>query len=188
MQEEEKQTTASGTNSSPEGTKRATKLKVPRDLNAVESAFTNRFIRMKAEESALEAEAEFVGRMEEFQIRRCGKAIFAPNSLTAMVLSAVVELEPQFRNRRRVEPDEPPTKSVAGQEVDEDEDSDDDDDIPLIALGKRESPTKPSASIIKKRRRVEMDIPKDYIANLLVYISGRWGHVYREPSELEHAW
>jgi hypothetical protein len=167
---------------------------LPRDLNAVETAFKDRFVRMKEEESAQEAEAAFVGRMEEIQLLKCGKAIFAP-SLTAIVLSALMDLEPKFRDCPAIPPveevQEKPVLPTPKAEPDDDDDDDDsdDDDIPLTALGKRETTTNSqNVQGNKKKARGEPPIRQNYIAALLRYVSDRWGHVYREPSDSDKSW
>jgi len=67
-------------------------------LNVVEKAYKDRFVRMKTEQEFEEAEMIFVERMEAIQLSKYKQAIFAP-SLTAMVLSAVAELEAEFQGR-----------------------------------------------------------------------------------------
>jgi hypothetical protein len=163
------------------------KIKGPKDLNAVEKAFKERFIRMKEEEAALEAEAAFVGEMESIQLEKCGMAIFAPGSLAAMVLSAVSEIEPLFRGRQAARPIEPKEVPVlVEKETKDDSEDDDDDDVPLTFLGKRCA--NEATSPHNKKKKSEPRIPLDYLISLVRYVCSRWGHVYREPSELDYAW
>ena len=67
-------------------------------LNVMEKAYKNRFVRVKTEQDAEDAEAVFVARMEAIQVSQCNQAIFAP-SLAAVVLSAVAELEDEFHGK-----------------------------------------------------------------------------------------
>ncbi len=163
------------------------KIKGPKDLNAVEKAFKERFIRMKEEEAALEAEAAFVGEMETIQLEKCGMAIFAPGSLAAMVLSAVSEVEPMFHGRQVARPlEHKEVPKLAEKEAKDDSDDDDDDDVPLTSLGKRSA--NEATPSHKKKTKAEPQIPLDYLISLIRYVCSRWGHVYREPSELDYAW
>ena len=175
---------------------RISKEKPARESGVVEAAFKERVERLKAEESAQENEASFVGRMEDIQLTKCRQAIFAPG-LTAIVLSAVVELEPEFRNWRPMaaqSPDKPepaapgPELKSAGTKGDVDSDDDDDDDIPLTSLGKRDSGKQVSSAAHKKKARIEPIVERAYIAKLLRFISDRWGHVFQEPSDEDYAW
>ncbi len=61
------------------------------NLNAVETAYKDRILKLKAEAEREKEEARFVEEMEELQVKQLKRAVFAPN-LTAMVLSAVCEL------------------------------------------------------------------------------------------------
>jgi hypothetical protein len=179
-------------------TTKSPKEKPARESGVVETAFKERVERLKAEESAQENEASFVGRMEDIQLTKCKQSIFAPG-LTAIVLSSVVELEPGFRNWRPKEAQSPntPEPPALGSEyksagtkgdVDEESDDDDDDDIPLTSLGKRDSGKQVSSAARKKKARIEPIVERAYIAKLLRFISDRWGHVFQEPSDEDYAW
>jgi len=61
------------------------------NLNAVETAYKERILKLKETTEREEAEARFVQEMEELQVKKLKMAVFAP-SLTAMVLSSVAEL------------------------------------------------------------------------------------------------
>jgi hypothetical protein len=162
---------------------------LPRDLNVVENAFKDRFVRMKVEKEAEEAEARFVSRMEEIQLTKCNQAIFAP-SLTAMVLSAVVELEPKFEGKALSPlmsvPLKPEPVAQAKHEEDSDND-DDDDDVPLAALGKRPNDDS-DPDQANKRQRGDMPVRHQFLAKLVQFISTKWGHVFREASNEEYTW
>ena len=159
------------------------------DLNVVEKAFKDRIVRIKAEKAAQKAEAEFVGQMEEILLHKCSKAIFAP-SLTCIVLSAVAELDSDFKDRMPDAQKEEVQEPVVDKEKDEnqnnDSDDSDDDDVPLAALGKRSKTDDQGLS--SKKAKVEMAVAHDYLATLLRFVSDRWGHVYREPSHVDYAW
>lgn len=110
-------------------------------LSVVKAAYVQKFQRVQSTLKDDDAEAQFVLRMEERQLKVHQKAIVAP-SRAMMVLSAVAEV--QF----------------------EDNDS---DDIPLSELSSNR-------------------LSRPYLSKLVEYICGRWGHVFREPSHLEHGW
>jgi hypothetical protein len=166
--------------------------KVTSDLNAVEKAFKDRFVKLRTEQRAQEAEAKFVAQMEDLQLAQRNQAVFAP-SLESMVLSAVAELQHGIRDLS-LDPLPPPqsedlkasTESLEKPALaNDDDDSDDDDDVPLAQLGKR--PSKTEVTPLKKPRR-EVPIRLVFLAKLLNAISSKWGHVYCEPSDEEHAW
>lgn len=155
---------------------------VPDDLNAVESAYTNRVLKLKHATENEEAEARFVARMEFMQVKELKKAIFAP-CLSAVVLSTIFELQREF----------PPLANRGtdnhGRNEEEDDD-DEEDDMPLVSLGKRKSSAKHGQS--NKRRTPNNDCsPKfsfQYLTRMLHYISKTWGHCYREPSHEDYTW
>jgi len=64
---------------------------------------------------------------------------------------------------------------------------DDDDDVLLVNLGKRNLPAAPS-SHSKKAKSESTNIDLECLARILLYMSERWGHVYREPSNVDYAW
>jgi hypothetical protein len=172
------------------GSKRTLSKLPPRDLNTVETAFKDRFVRLQAEKEAQETEARFVARMEDIQVKKHSKAVFAP-SLAAMVLCTVVELEADFKNDV-FEPLSPVVASETSRLAaaptnanDSDEDSDD-EDVPLAALGKRTQ--NDSNSLANKKQKAEMFVRRKFLAKLIQSISKKWGHVYREPSDVEYAW
>jgi hypothetical protein len=175
--------------STESGPKR-TLSKLPRDLNTVETAFKDRFVRLQAEKEAQEAEARFVDRMEDLQLKKQhSKAVFAP-SLTAMVLCTVHELQGYFKDdvieaASPIVAVETSPGVVPKNENDLDDDSDD-EDMPLAALGKR-APND-VAGAANKKQKTEMVMRRKFLAKLIQSISKKWGHVYREPSDVEYAW
>lgn len=180
--------------------------KLPKDLNVVERAFTDRFLKLKDEQKAMERVSRFVVDAEEVQLKLCKQASVAP-ALGAMVLSTVVELQEHMK-ALKFQPFEATTvdhstgkasivarscpaklhqgitDSGRNESVCHD-DSDDDDDVPLAALGKRPG-TNDNASF--KKPKVETSIRSYFLARLLKDVSAKWGHVYREPTDEEHAW
>jgi hypothetical protein len=74
---------------------------------------------------------------------------------------------------------------VPKNESESDDDSDD-EDMPLAALGKR-SPND-IAGAENKKQKTEMVVRRKFLARLVQSISKKWGHVYREPSDVEYAW
>jgi hypothetical protein len=181
-----------------------------RKLKAVEAAFTERIVRARVEKEKEEAEAKFVDMAEEIQLRKLGLAVFSP-SLTSMTLSCIAALKKDLESIRERKEKNPATKensaesttssiqqlpnklanSCAGdpafnKRVDENDD-DDDDDVPLEALAKRSllrNDTEPS----KKAKSESIFLDYECLAKILWYMSHRWGHVYREPSDVDCAW
>ena len=152
-----------------------------KDLNAVESAYKNRILKLKTNTENEELEAKFVALAEEIQVKELKKAIFAPN-LPSMVLSTIFELQREFPTREENQSDN------EDDDMDDEED-DDDDDVPLTELGKRKSEEQDTTK--KQQRLSDRDDPKinmHYLMRSLEYISKTWGHCYREPSREDNAW
>jgi len=159
-----------------------------RELKVLEKAFKDRLLRIKEEHQAEERETRFVQIMEEIQVNICNQAIFSPSSLSAMILSTVVELRDAFEreagSKVPTNVSEKPSAATETAHADS-SDSDSDDDIPLAALGKRASSAKQSPS---KKRKLETKIRLKCLAMILKALGERWGHVYREPSDEDYAW
>ena len=158
------------------------------DLKVVEKAYLDKQIRQESEKEADEEELRFVARMTKLQLTQQNQAIRAP-SLTAMVLSAVVDLEKQLRDAKLEPLQDKAVPKAAPAKPEEDDSDDDDDDVPLTALGskRKEAASTTDDSTTKKSRRVTL-VRNMYWAKLFHYVSSKWGHVYREPSDEEHAW
>eukprot|EP00977_Amphora_coffeiformis_P021943 scaffold10087_cov166-Amphora_coffeaeformis.AAC.4 len=176
-----------------------------RKLKTVEAAFTERIAREKLEKEEEEAEATFVDRAEAIQLRELRQAIFAP-SLTVMIMSAIAALKPVFdrvKGRKSLvcnsiseqcQNKDPKVGSSKESETGVDtraddavDDNDDDDNVPLVNLGKRNLPdTQPSHS--KKVKLESINVDLECLAQILLYVSERWGHAYREPSNVDYAW
>ena len=182
-----------------------------RDLNTMEKACCDRLARNLTEKDNVTAEQKFIEQMEEVQRTNTNQSLSAP-SLTAMVLSAVSELECEYGNHmsnlRVMKPPTPevevlvemstvskietvdkiPSNMESNKEVDDDED---DDDVPLMALCKRRSEDNVDPSLNKKQK---CDPTKHnlihpwYLAKLVQHISTRWGHVFQEPSDEDYIW
>jgi hypothetical protein len=136
------------------------------------------------------AEARFVARMEEIQVKECKKAVFAP-TLTAMVLSTVFALQREFPMQQVLAPEQAMMTVDDDEEEEKDDecdDEEDDEDVPLMALGKR----KISGTVLQDGKKQKTNggnkISFKYLIRMLQYISNTWGHVYREPSHEEYAW
>jgi hypothetical protein len=185
-------------------------------LNAVETAFKDRILKLKEETEREEEEARFVSEMEELQVVRSKVAVFVP-SFTAMILSTVVGLRGEIsdiddvvgdteaaaeRRKHTVASTDSQAKAteVHKDEVDDDDD-DDDDDLPLMALGKRSGPStqEPETKRVKTQdteqssdgnKIVQDTLPLDlsFLAKVLRHISHTWGHLYKEPSDASFAW
>jgi hypothetical protein len=180
-----------------------------KDLNVVQKAFTERIIRIQTESEVDLVEAKFINRMEKVQLLRLEQAVAAPKSLTAIVLSTIFELESEFHDREKMGPllqlPQTPTVLIENKvtpattqstninSVERDSD-DEDDDVPLAALGKRMPDSEdslPDDSLhSEKRRRGNPSIVLNslYLARMIQFLSYKWGHVYREPSNEEYLW
>jgi hypothetical protein len=145
-----------------------------KDLNTVETAFKDRFVKLKTAAELEEAEARFVARMEEIQVKQLRKAIFAPN-LTTMVLSSIMDLQREF-------PDTGP--SVESDSDDSDDESFDDE---LLLSGKRK-PRRSNKESKKSKVNQVKNINFKYLTRIVQHIGKTWGHVYREPSHEDYAW
>jgi hypothetical protein len=156
-----------------------------KNLNAVETAFKERVVKLKTEKDSEEAEARFVAHMENIQVNKCKKALFAP-TLSAMILSTVFKLQDEFPEP---EDDEESLQITKEMDIDSDDnsESDEEDDVPLVALGKR----KTASTSQQETKKQKTDAPRlsyTFLARLLSHISTTWGHVYREPSHEDYAW
>jgi hypothetical protein len=171
----------------------AAKLSSSKDLNVVEKAFKDRFIRDTVEKKRDELEAAFVLEMEEIQLKKLKQASRAP-TLAAMVLSTVIELYTEFQDVKSTDNlfietiIKEPLPAIPDRTVEEEKgNDDDDDDVPLMALGKRPSSKALESDTSKKARTVPIVRPK-FLARLLHVISAKWGHLYSEPDHADYAW
>ena len=145
----------------------------------VESAFKNRMIKLKTATENESIEARFVEKMEEIQVKELHQAVFAPN-LTTIVLSAIFELQREFRVSAEEE-----------ERENDDDDEDEEDDVALDCLGKRKSEDQ-TENEAKKQHKVgregDPNISLKYLIRMLEYASKTWGHCYREPDRDDYAW
>lgn len=159
-----------------------------RDLSAMETAFKDRFVKMKEDQENEIAEAKFVDEMEKLQTQKQKRAVFAPN-FTTMVLCAVASIGYTFK--QPVEPSLQPTdvNEASADSVDGDKDV---DDLPLLALGKRPASDEVAGSPSKKIRNgtepLSLGYHPAFLAQLLIFLSRTWGHIYREPTHDEFSW
>ena len=193
----------------PEERKKESKLATVSNLNAVETAFKDRILKLKEEAEREDEEARFVNEMEELQVIRTKVAVFAP-TFTAMVLSSIAELSGEIlasgdivcdieagtigeRSKR--------TSITTGSQAEEEHVDEDDDDLPLMALCKQSGPSseEPEFKRIKTldsdKSGVEYEIVKNmlpldlsFLAKVLRHISHTWGHLYKEPSHADYSW
>jgi hypothetical protein len=185
---------------------------LPKNLNAVETAYAERALKLKEEADRITTEARFVEEMEKLQVSKQKLAVFAP-SFTMIVLSAVAEITKNLATEEvgkvisRVSKgtsllsngkDTIRLKATAigsgGTESDENEDDDDEYEITLAALGsKRAAHTIADHHVKRSKIETPTEKPVDsfnphFLARLLRFISFTWGHLCSEPSHDEHAW
>ena len=163
-----------------------------KDLSALESAYKERFVKVKEEHDKGEEEARFVSEMERIQLATLGKAIFAP-SLTAMILSSIVSVSDDFELKAIAA-----AKAIAKKHISKPShpspkvDVDSDDDVPLVSLGKRGATPGPASEGKKQKtdeyHPLEVGFNILFLAKILVHLSKTWGHVYRELGDKDYAW
>jgi len=153
-----------------------------KDLRTVETAFKDRLVKLKTTAELEQAEARFVARMEEVQVKEMRKAIFAPN-LTSMVLSSILELQREF------------PVSASEREAMEADDDDEEDDENVgeggVLSGKRKSGSSHKGVPSNKRSKTNKGVKNlnfRYLMRIIQHIGKTWGHVYREPSHEDYAW
>lgn len=176
--------------------------------NAMEAAYVERFVKLRAETEAAKREAEFVLDMEMKQSSQIGKAVFAPRSLCTIVLSAIASMMDEV-------PGDDPAAMFDSTAIDEashkkeveakptsisadDDDSSDDEDLPLNALAavgsKRpviaagSTPKRPKLNDNAEVKKNEMVPSPITLAKILKHISKTHGHLFQEPSHIEYAW
>ena len=176
----------------------------------LEAAYIRRFNQLREENAATKEEAEFVLKMEQQQSYGMKKAVFAPNSLCTMVISAVaavMDLIPEDRQQldsKEAEEDGKRMTVAPKEAVNEPNDSDDsdDEDLPLNALLKHPASSKRAASNSKlpspkRAKQAESNndspnlkaVPSAYIlAEILLHISKTFGHLFVEPTHPIYAW
>ena len=186
------------------GDSRHVPFKNKKSQNALEAAYVERFMKLRAESQATKEEAEFVLEMEKKQTRKMKMAVFAPSTLCTMVLSAVAsvmehvtEEGPQMNGHVGI------GKTVRNDEypIADEEDDGDEDDIPLNTLllpGSLKRATASSMPSSAKRSKQidprwnendDKPIPSPYfLAEILKHISHTYGHLFQEPSHVEFAW
>lgn len=158
-------------------------------LNSIGNAHVQRIVKQNDELKAEALEARFVDEMERIQISTFKVAVFAPSLLSVLILStiaAIADMEGKEVYGPSLDESKAKKREVNSDERDSDSDSDDDDDIPLMALGKRSSPSKSSSN--KKSKLSESQVDLAFMTKVANYISKVWGHVYKEPIDVEHAW
>jgi len=169
------------------------KKKKPR--TALEAAYIERFMKLRAENDAQEEEAKFVLEMEKKQAAEMKMAVFAPGTLCVMVLSAVAVINESLSGVEEAESmdEENEGETTANDEVDEDHDA----DIPLTALiGSKKlkrshstTDTFPSKRLKIGKISSKKELPSSYfLARILEYVSQTFGHLFHEPSHAEYSW
>ena len=141
-----------------------------------------RMKKQKEEEEAERAEAEFVAQMEKIQVTKLEKAIFSPNTLSIMVLSSIASFCEKNNDVALSVPSENGSIEFVEKMIEEDD--------PLGAFKKRQVKSESSNNgSFKKQKLHKKGVVSSYcLAELLLFISKTWGHVYREPEHVSYAW
>jgi hypothetical protein len=168
-------------------------------LNSIGNAHVQRLVKQSEDQKAEELEARFVDEMESIQTCKLEMAIFAPNDVSVMILSAIASCAGVAKDAKDDDADHATTRSrikendkqVCGDD-DSDSDSDDDDDdddIPLMALCKKRSSPSPSPQEKSAFVKVPMTMPNvKFMAETCSIMSKTWGHVYFQSSRVDNAW
>jgi len=166
-------------------------------LNSIGNAHVQRLVKQSEQQKAEELEARFVDEMESLQTSKLQMAIFAPNDLSVMILSAIASCAGVVKVAKNDSPDNATTRSrikddmkVCGDDdSDSSDDDDDDDDIPLMALCKRRSSPFPSPQKKSASVKVPLIMPNvDFMAKICSLMSKTWGHVYFQSSRVDNSW
>ncbi|GKY99791.1 hypothetical protein MPSEU_000932900 [Mayamaea pseudoterrestris] len=170
-------------------------LPASKDLKTLEKAYKDRFIREQVDKKFTQREEDFISEMEEIQIRDLKQAVRSPKSLTAVVLSAVFEVCPEFLQTphtgsmfvQSADVETPASSELSSHTTggfDDEVVDDDDDDVPLVQLAKR---PRTEANKTQKGGTLQVIRPK-FLAKLLHTISHKWGHLYSEPDNPDYIW
>lgn len=174
-----------------EGSSKAVKKNKAR--NAMEAAYIERFVKLRAETEAAKREAEFILNMEVKQVSAMGKAVFAPRSLCTIVLSAIASFAADDKEPQNEKAEDENTAAI------DSEDDSDDEDVPLNALAsagsKRDSVNAAGSSTKRPKLNDKNELKKSKyvpqslaLAKILKHISKTHGHLFQEPSHIEYAW
>jgi hypothetical protein len=168
-----------------------------RAKNVVEKAYIDRFVKLRAENSATREEAEFVLKMETIQASMMKKGVLAPPSLCTLILSAVASVMEKLegvestcevgRNKDPIST----TKKRPLLETDSDDSADSDDDgLPLNSLiqsGSKRTASNANSPPSKRLKQTESSesksiekmAPHPYcLAEILKHVSLCHGHLF----------
>ena len=150
------------------------------NLNSIGSAYLHRAKIRFEQEQAEQSEAEFVAKMENLQLKRMKMAIFSPNVLTILVLSAIATVQDRSRCK----------DNKTTQDGDIGGSQNNVQDLSENILGKRRTNEGGLDGDVTKRRRLStsLGINSYCLAELLLHISKTWGHQYKEPDHGDYAW
>ncbi|KAL3807622.1 hypothetical protein ACHAXA_005252 [Cyclostephanos tholiformis] len=177
---------------SVDATRKDLKTTTMKIKNVLEKAYVDRFVKLRAENSATREEAEFVLEMETIQSSMMKKAVLAPPSLCTLILSAVASMMDKLEEGTKPEP-----RSTSSKRPSLDSDDSDDDDVPLNTLvqssAKRMAPNANSLPL-KRAKSSDSNIngkwaPHPYcMAEILNHVSLCHGHLFEEPAHADFAW
>jgi hypothetical protein len=175
-------------------TRKALKKTTTRIKSSLEMAYVDRFVKLRAENSATREEAEFVLEMETIQTSMMKKAVLAPPSLCTLILSAVASVMDKLEGAQitgelgtKMEPRSSNSKRPPLESDSDDSDGSDDDDLPLNTLlqkgAKRMVPNGKSPPSKRPRssdsKVIEKRAPHPYcMAEILNHVSLCHGHLF----------
>lgn len=165
--------------------------------NAVEKAYIDRFVKLRAENSATREEAEFVLEMETIQASMMKKGVLAPPSLCTLILSAVASVMEKLEGvqsscevgRNKDSISTPMKRPPLETDSDDSEDSDD-DGLPLNSLiqsGSKRTASNANSPPSKRLKQTESSeskiiekmAPHPYcLAEILQHVSLCHGHLF----------
>lgn len=165
-------------------------------LNSIGNAHVQRLVKQSDQQKAEELEARFVDEMESIQTSKLQMAIFAPNDVSVMILSAIASCAGAVKVAKHDAADSTTTCSktkdemqLCGSDDSDSDDDDDDDDIPIMALCKKRSSPLPSPQKKSASVEIPMTMPNvKFMAEICSLLSKTWRHVYFQSSRVDNAW
>ncbi len=161
-------------------------------LNGIGTAYLERLKKLQEAQDNDAKEKKFEQDMERQQVSKLKMAVFAPRLLTVMVLSAIFHIH----STEDTSLDEPKLTQVTNESQQNLKGSEEMDISKEIVhsnestLGKRScNDMLPSEdSHVTKKRKSTHSICSDILAQILMYISRTWGHVFTELDHVDYAW
>ena len=161
-------------------------------LNGIGTAYLERLKKLKEAKDNDARETKFVQDMELQQVSKLKMAVFAPRLLTVMVLSAIFHIYSTKDNssdeRKQTQVINEPQKDLKGSErkvITKDNFYSNESTLGKRSYNEMSPSEDPHAD---KKRNSTQSICSDILAQILLYISRTWGHVFTELDHVDYAW